>query len=107
MSIKTINTVVIFKNKTQEEWGKITTFIPQEGEIIIYNIDEKNHFPRLKIGDGITNVNNLPFFQGILPNITSIDDGKFLQISDGEIIPVEANKIEIEVKNETIFFKIS
>lgn len=38
-------------------WQKATNFSPLKGEMIIYNDDP----PRLKVGDGTTNVNNLPF----------------------------------------------
>lgn len=38
-------------------WQKATNFSPLKGEMIIYNGDP----PRLKVGDGTTNVNNLPF----------------------------------------------
>jgi hypothetical protein len=32
-----------------------------KGELVIYDADEHNPLPRFKIGDGDTNVNNLPF----------------------------------------------
>ena len=36
-------------------------FTPFAGEIIIYDTDENYSYPRIKIGDGETNINNLPF----------------------------------------------
>lgn len=36
-------------------------FIPLDGEIIIYSADNEYTYSRLKIGDGSTNVINLPF----------------------------------------------
>lgn len=47
---------VIIKQDTTENWNKAKNFIPKEGEIIKY-IDTNN----LKIGDGKTLINNLPF----------------------------------------------
>ena len=38
-------------------WQKATNFSPLKGEMIIYSGDP----PRLKVGDGTTNVNDLPF----------------------------------------------
>ena len=49
------------KHDIEENWLKATNFIPKNGEIIIYDIDENNSIARFKIGDGITNVNSLPF----------------------------------------------
>jgi len=48
----------IIKKDTSENWGKAKNFIPKEKEVIIY-IDV---FPKgMKIGDGKTKVNDLPF----------------------------------------------
>lgn len=49
------------KHDIEENWSKATNFIPKVGEIIIYDIDENNSIARFKIGDGITNINSLPF----------------------------------------------
>ena len=37
-------------------------FVPLEGEIIVYDKDENNSNIRLKVGDGVTTVTNLPFY---------------------------------------------
>lgn len=44
------------KHDTTENWNKAENFIPLEGEIIIYTDVNK-----IKLGDGETNVNSLPF----------------------------------------------
>lgn len=45
----------IIKRDTKENWGKAKNFIPKENEIIVYeNVG-------IKIGDGKTLVNDLPF----------------------------------------------
>ena len=46
---------VIIKKDTEENWNKAKNFIPKENEIIVY-IDAG-----IKIGDGKTKVNKLPF----------------------------------------------
>ena len=42
-------------------WEQQTDFIPTQGELIVYDIDNTHSYERLKIGDGTTNVNSLPF----------------------------------------------
>ena len=59
--VKEINGRIINKHDIEVNWNKASTFIPEQGEIIIYDIDENYNFERFKIGDGITNVINLPF----------------------------------------------
>ena len=61
MANKNFNTRIMNKHDTEENWSKATGFIPLEGEVVIYESDETHITPRLKIGDGKTNVNNLPF----------------------------------------------
>lgn len=49
----------IIKLDTSENWNKAKNFIPKLGEIIIY--EDSNFLRRLKLGDGVTPVNDLPF----------------------------------------------
>ena len=59
---KTINNSrIIHKHDTAENWAKAINFIPRQGEIIVYDIDGDNDSEKIKIGDGITNVNDLKF----------------------------------------------
>ena len=51
----------------KENWEKAKNFIPLQGEIIVYS-DTK----QLKIGDGITKINDLPFF---LTSLTPSEGG--------------------------------
>lgn len=52
---------IIHKHDIEENWNKAINFIPKQGEIIVYDIDENYDYERIKIGDGENNVNNLPF----------------------------------------------
>ena len=63
------------KNDTETNWRKASHFSPLQGELIIYSADETHPFCRLKVGDGITNVNDLPFIdaQSIGGNIIEIN----------------------------------
>lgn len=57
----TLNTRIKHKHDSTENWAKATNFKPLLGEIIIYDADTNNLFPRIKIGDGNTFINDLPF----------------------------------------------
>lgn len=50
------------KIDTEANWLKAINFIPNKGEIIIYEKDTSYSYDRIKIGDGVSNVNDLPFF---------------------------------------------
>ena len=75
MAGNTIKTRIQLKSDTEANWNSavLTTdaptgtkvsgksFVPLEGEVIIYSADGTHPFSRLKIGDGVTNVALLPF----------------------------------------------
>lgn len=63
-----INTRIIHKHDTEANWNKATTFIPKQGELIIYDKDAIYSYQRFKIGDGITSIINLPFTMDIILN---------------------------------------
>lgn len=64
MAEKNISSRIVHKHDSEENWLKATNFIPKLGELIVYSPDETYSYSRLKIGDGKTNVNNLPFADG-------------------------------------------
>lgn len=68
MSEKTIKSRIIHKHAIESDWNKAINFIPMQGEIIIYDVDETHEYERIKIGDGATNVNSLPFANDIITN---------------------------------------
>ena len=49
----------IVKVDTEENWGKALNYIPDSFTIIVYTYPNKS--PKVKIGDGVTKVNDLPF----------------------------------------------
>ena len=49
------------KNDTETNWNKAINFVPLKGEVIVYSIDDSHPFFRLKIGDGIHTIIELPF----------------------------------------------
>ena len=60
MSDKRLKTRVFLKHETEADWLQ-SSFVPQLGEVVIYDPDNTHATARFKLGDGITNVNNLPF----------------------------------------------
>ena len=56
-----LNARVQQKHDTEEHWLLATNFAPLSGEVIVYDPDDNYSFPRFKIGDGKTKVNDLPF----------------------------------------------
>lgn len=61
MSEKTYNTRIIHKHDIEENWNKAVNFIPKVGELIVYDADENYSYSRVKMGDGINFVIDLPF----------------------------------------------
>ena len=74
MAEKTIKTRIIHKHDTEENWNKAINFIPKQGEIIVYDVDATHAYERFKIGDGVTNVNSLPFSYSHIDNYYYFDD---------------------------------
>lgn len=68
MAEKNIKSRIVHKHDVELNWNKATNFIPKQGEIIVYDIDSNHSYERIKIGDGVTNVNNLPFVISTLTN---------------------------------------
>ena len=70
MAEKNFNNVrIVNKHDTETNWQKATGFIPKQGELIVYDIDENYDYERIKIGDGVQNVNDLPFAGGDSKNV--------------------------------------
>lgn len=59
-SNNTIKTRIKLKSDTEKNWSA-NPIIPLAGELIVYSADATHPFSRLKVGDGSTNVINLPF----------------------------------------------
>lgn len=69
MSEKRINGRIVLKHDVESNWKLATGFTPMAGEIIIYDIDSNYNYERIKIGDGVQNVNALPFADGNSKNV--------------------------------------
>ena len=66
MAEKIITGRIVQKHAVEANWLLATNFTPKQGEIIVYDKDSTYNYERLKIGDGLTNVNSLPFVDDAL-----------------------------------------
>jgi hypothetical protein len=61
----TIKARIQHLHKTEAEWQSFETqhpdFIPNAGELIIYDIDQENDTPRFKFGNGTSKLSELSF----------------------------------------------
>ena len=79
MAEKRFNGRLVNKHDTAANWAKATTFVPMAGELIVYDVDQTHNYERLKVGDGQTLVNSLPFVddalrEELIEQINAVDD---------------------------------
>lgn len=61
MENNTKNSRVRQKNDIEANWKLAVNFIPLDGELIVYDVDENYSYPRFKVGNGTDYVEDLPF----------------------------------------------
>lgn len=66
---------IVHKHDIEANWLKASGFVPKQGEIIVYDKDSNCPYERIKIGDGINNVNILPFAHDAHSAVTPQDYG--------------------------------
>ena len=108
MAGTTVKTRIQLKNDTEENWNKTQgRFIPLKGEVIIYLTDDTHPFSRLKVGDGITSVVDLPFVshdfqtQDIKYNTTEYWNTQNTYIPRAGEIIIYSDKYTIQYNNTT------
>lgn len=99
MATNTVKTRIQLKNDTEANWLKAAGFIPLKGEVIIYNIDDAHPFFRLKIGDGVRNVIQLPFFSAGESGIVVQSNTKEWWDEHSDIIPSDLSFIIVPNKS--------
>lgn len=78
-----LNLRIIHTHDIENNWDKCTTFVPNSGEIIVYDTDEKYPYERFKIGDGKTTIDKLPFTtEAIIRTLFNINNDNVI-IADG------------------------
>ncbi len=104
----TIKTRIQLKSDTEANWNKAgpkensNGFIPLNGELIIYSADEAHPFSRLKIGDGKTNVVNLPFVDAGTLNGNETEIVKKDKFSDFPS-PGSEDKLYVDLSTKAIY----
>lgn len=73
MSKGTVHARIQLKNDTESNWNK-SSFVPLPGEVIIYNEDGTHPFFRIKIGNGVLTVPELPFIDAATISGVSINN---------------------------------
>ena len=72
------------KIESAQDWEKAKNFIPKKNQIIIYDgIKQDGRYilpPRIKIGDGQTTVNELPF-ENNSPDVLYVEENGILIIN--------------------------
>ena len=102
--IKTIKTDFYQKHGVESDWNKAVNFTPASGQIIVYDPDENFSYPRMKIGDGVTKIVDLPFTNAgntkAVSNYSSAS-GTFYE-SEGNQYPTIAGQRGFEIINYSI-----
>lgn len=115
MANKNMNTRIQLKHDTEAHWKLAENFSPRDGEVIIYEVDDSHSFPRMKIGDGTTNVNDLPFLSafnknkmGVASNDTESDEITVYRemvegtYTDGDIVFIFLSKATLGLEPITL-----
>lgn len=98
MAEKNIKSRIIHKHDVESNWLLATNFTPKQGEIIVYDTDSNHNYERFKIGDGIHNVNELPFSTDYL---AADDLGIYVQ--DTEPTDAEEGAIWVDTVSDPSF----
>lgn len=88
MAEKNIKSRIVLKHDVESNWQLATGFTPLKGEVIIYDIDSEHSYERIKIGDGVQNVNALPFVDD-----TKVDKVSGKGLSTNDYTTTEKNKL--------------
>lgn len=83
---ETLNARVSHIHDTETNWLKTNKFIPRAGEVIVYDADITHNYERFKIGDGKTDVKELPFtIESALKEYLSYKEGVGYILDGGRI----------------------
>ena len=110
-STNTIKTRVQLKSDTEENWNKAgpkdgsAGFVPLLGELIVYTADNVHPFSRLKVGDGQTNVVNLPFIDAGTIDGNDLPEDEIVRYANRDLFPStgQENKLYIDLAKQKIY----
>ncbi len=103
---KKIDALVCNKHDTASNWNNdlAKNYVPKAGEILIYDPDSTNEFPRFKVGNGIDKIDNLPFVAGTYANNILMSKDSDKTVADaianaGQVETVAGVGVEENTKN--------
>lgn len=111
MATKTVNTRIQLKSDTEANWNKAGPkdgsrgFVPLLGELIVYTSDDAHPFSRLKVGDGNTDVTNLPFIDAGTIGGDSLPESEVFTYANRTLFPSpsQPNKLYVDLSTNTIY----
>lgn len=99
-----IKTRVIHKHDTEANWQLATNFTPLDGELIIYDVDASHSKARVKIGDGETNVNSLPFIgEGTVVEEATSTTAGIVKYDNSSIVKNTSGQLEVGQVSTDLF----
>lgn len=107
----TLKTRIQLKSDTEANWNKAgpkdgsAGFVPLLGELIVYIADDAHPFSRLKVGDGNTNVVNLPFIDAGTINGELLPEKQVLTYANRDLFPSSAieNTLYVDLSTNIIY----
>lgn len=108
VSNNTIKTRIRLKSDTEANWNKAgprdgsNGFVPLAGELIVYSADAAHPFSRLKVGDGSTNVTELPFIDSGTLNGKEVELVKIDTLTNFPS-PGSDDKLYVDLSNNSIY----
>jgi len=86
---KLLYTKMIQLHDTEAKWSQMTDFVPQKSMLIVYDIDATHNYERLKVGDGVKTVPELPFLDDAVKELITSQ----MELVDKKI--VDASEITV------------
>lgn len=88
-----VKTRIINKHATEITWTNNSSFIPKQAELIVYDADDNYTYERVKIGDGIHAVTELPFIDSFIHLDLESINNKIDNIEDELSVPPNWNDL--------------
>lgn len=102
----TLKARVQLKTDTEANWALVhSTFIPLDGELIIYSADDTHSYSRLKVGDGHSPLNSLQFIDAGTINGEGLPSSAVVCYESRSSFPSpgETNKLYVDLETNTIY----
>lgn len=97
----TLRMRIQLKADTETNWIA-HPIVPLANELIIYAADNTHHYARLKVGDGSTNVNSLPFVDA---GTLNGHETEIVKLANAELFPTvgSSDKLYVDLSTNSIY----